>query len=191
MRRPGSRFRLFVLMLLPTLVYAQEAQIPQASVVPLEKMAALGVLAGEWTVTVWSTEDGGETWSPTPAQDVDIAYRHKDFMLEEIPQDLDSPGFHMRTILTYDQYRGVYRKAALDDIWGILDLYEGDIEDGWLILDNLASETFFPVGEDTWRGFRLRMELKPGERWMWIDKTDDRGQSWQPAFKSEYVTRDD
>jgi hypothetical protein len=175
-----------ILGLLPTLVFPQEVQVPQASVVPLEKMAALEALSGDWTMTVYATEDDGETWTPTPAQSVEIVYRHKGFLLEEIPADLDSPGFHMHTFLTYDQYRGVYRKAALDDVWGILDLYEGNIDDGWLVLDNLKSETFFPIGENQWRGFRLRMELKPGRRSMWIDKTDDRGQSWQPAFKAEY-----
>jgi hypothetical protein len=81
----------------------------------------------------------------------------------------------------------VYRKAALDDVWGILDLYQGTIEDGKLVIDNLDAGTFFPIDENTWRGFRLTMELKTERRWMWIDKTDDNGKTWQPAFKSEYV----
>ena len=182
------RLVLSLLALLPVLAFSQEDQVPTESVVPLEKMAALDVLAGRWTMTVYVTEDDGDSWTPTPAQTVEILFRHKGFLLEEIPSNLDSPGFHMHTFLTYDQYREVYRKAALDDIWGILDLYEGNVEDGWLILDNLKSETFFPVGDDRWRGFRLRMELRPERRWMWIDKTDDRGQSWQPAFKAEYVS---
>ena len=189
-QRPQLKSVVALFVLLPCLVLAQEGQVPPVSVVPLDKMAALEVLAGRWTMTVYSTEDDGENWTPAPSQAVDIQYRHKNFLLEETPSDLESPGFHMHTFLTYDQYRGVYRKAALDDIWGILDLYEGDIDDGWLILDNLKSATFFPVGENQWRGFRLRMELKSKQRWMWIDKTDDNGQSWQPAFKAEYVALD-
>jgi hypothetical protein len=167
--------------------HAQEVEIPEVSRVPLAKMQALAMLAGNWQMTVFVTEDDGETWTPTPPQDVELKFVHKGMMLEEVPGNLDSPGFHMRTLITYDQYRNVYRKAALDDVWGILDLYQGTIEDGKLVIDNLDAGTFFPIDENTWRGFRLTMELKTERRWMWIDKTDDNGKTWQPAFKSEYV----
>jgi hypothetical protein len=175
-----------VCLLIVALSASGQDTVPQVSVEPLAKMQALSALAGDWELTVYATSDGGETWQPTPAQPVTLRFGHKGFMLEEIPADLDSPGFHMHTIITYDQYRGVYRKAALDDVWGILDLYEGSVIDDRLVLDNLESGTFFPLEDGTWRGFRLTMELKAGHRWMWIDKTDDRGATWQPAFKSEY-----
>ena len=173
--------------LLPLIAIAQAPEVPAVSRVPLAKMQALEVLAGRWQMTVYVTEDGGETWAPTPTQDVELRFVHKGMMLEEVPGDLDSPGFHMHTFITYDQYRNVYRKAALDDVWGILDLYQGEIEGDRLVIDNLEAGTFFPIDENTWRGFRLTMELKPDRRWMWIDKTDDNGATWQPAFKSEYV----
>lgn len=173
-------------MLIGCCAYAQEQQTPEVSKTPLDQMQQLAVLAGNWNMTVFVTEDAGNTWTATPQQNVIIEYVHKGFMLEEVPQDLAAPGFHMRTMITYDQYRQVFRKAALDDVWGILDIYAGVISDGRLVLDNLASETFFPIGENTWRGFRLTMELIPGHRWMYIDKADDKGASWQPAFKVEY-----
>lgn len=175
-----------LIILIACCTLAQEQQVPDVSKTPLQEMQNLSVLDGNWTMTVFVTEDAGRTWTATPRQNVVIDYVHQGFMLEEVPQDLAAPGFHMRTMITYDQYRQVFRKAALDDVWGILDIYAGSISDGQLVLDNLASETFFPVGEDTWRGFRLTMELKPGLRWMFIDKTDDKGKSWQPAFKVEY-----
>ena len=173
--------------LLPLIAHAQAPEIPEVSKVPLAKMRALEMLAGEWRMTVYVTEDDGETWAPTPPQHVELRFVHKGMMLEEVPGNLDSPGFHMHTFITYDQYRNVYRKAALDDVWGILDLYQGEIEGDKLVVDNLDAGTFFPIDENTWRGFRLTMELKPDRRWMWIDKTDDNGKTWQPAFKSEYV----
>lgn len=174
------------MMLIACCTYAQEQEIAEVSKTPLQQMQNLAVLAGNWNMTVFVTEDAGRTWTATPQQNVVIEYVHKGFMLQELPQDLASPGFHMRTMITYDQYRQVFRKAALDDVWGILDIYAGTINDGQLVLDNLASETFFPVDERTWRGFRLTMELKSEHRWMYIDKTDDKGTSWQPAFKVEY-----
>jgi hypothetical protein len=187
MRKTGVA--LLVLAAVPVL--AQQQAIPDVSVKPLQVMQSLAPLAGDWTMTVYSTNDDGETWQATPTQSVAIEYRHKGFMLEEVPSDLESPGFHMRTTITYDQYRDVFRKAALDDIWGILDLYEGNIVDGRLVLDNLKSGTLFPLEDGRWRGFRLTMELTPAHRWMWIDKTDDQGQTWQPAFKAEYLQSSD
>jgi hypothetical protein len=174
-------------LLLPLAAAAPAQEVPEVSREPLARMQQLSMLAGKWRMTVFVTEDGGETWQATPPQDVELEFVHKGMMLEEVPGDLDSPGFHMRTYITYDQYRNVYRKAALDDVWGILDLYQGRIEGDRLVVDNLEAGTFFPLGDDRWRGFRLTIELKPDRRWMWIDKTDDDGRTWQPAFKSEYV----
>lgn len=168
---------------------AQDRAVPAVSEVPLEAMQQLAVLAGDWDMTVFTTTDNGESWDSGPAQIVTLEFEHKGFMLEEVPAQLDGPGFHMRTYLTYDQYRNVYRKAALDDVWGILDLYEGTLDGDKLVLTNLASGTFFPLEDGRWRGFRLTLEVKDDRRWMWVDKTDDHGVSWQPAFKVEYVKR--
>ena len=168
---------------------AQESSVPAVSEAPLEAMQRLAVLAGDWDMTVFTTADDGQTWDSSPTQTVALRFAHKGFMLEEVPADLDGPGFHMRTYLTYDQYRKVYRKAALDDVWGILDLYEGTLENDRLVLTNLASGTFFPLEDGSWRGFRLTLELKEHTRFMWVDKTDDEGASWQPAFKVEYTRR--
>lgn len=188
-RKPSTWCLTFVLLALATVTTAQDDGVPAVSKAPLDAMQRLATLAGEWDMTVFATADGGKTWDGSPAQVVALEYQHKGFMLEEIPQRLDGPGFHMRTYLTYDQYREVYRKAALDDVWGILDLYEGTLEDGQLVLTNLGSGTFFPLEDGRWRGFRLTLELKDDRRWMWVDKTDDEGATWQPAFKVEYVKR--
>ena len=182
--------------LLPALlIVASQAalsqDVPEVSKVPLAKLAELEALAGHWEMTVHIADETGSTWNATPPQAVELRFAHKGMMLEEVPAELDTPGFHMHTIITYDQYRQVYRKAALDDVWGILDLYEGELIDGRLVFTNLKAGTLFPVGEETWRGFRLTMELNSERRWMWIDKTDDQGTTWQPAFKSEYVRLDD
>ncbi len=184
-----SRLSLLLLLLSPLLTTAQEQPVPELSKVPLAAMQQLAPLAGAWNMTVFVTSDDGETWQATPSQEVALRFAHKGFMLEELPADLTTPGFHMRTTLTYDQYRKVFRKTALDDVWGILDLYEGEIKDDHLIMDNLRAGTFFPLEDGKWRGFRLTLELNSGQRWMWIDKTDDNGQSWQPAFKVEYTKR--
>ena len=174
---------------LAAISHADEQAIPAVSQKPLQAMQRLAPLAGEWDMTMFVTPDDGETWNATPPQAVSVDFGHKGFMLGEQPAMLDGPGFHMHSWLSYDQYREVCRKADLDDVWGIFDLYEGTIDDDRLILTNLASPTFVPLEDGRWRGFRLILELKAGNRWMWIDKTDDGGETWQPAFKVEYQRR--
>ena len=66
------------------------------------------------------------------------------------------------------------------------DLYEGTLSDNKLVFTNLKSGTFFPVGDNVWRAFRLTMELTAPKRQMVIEKSDDGGQSWQPAFIAQY-----
>lgn len=157
--------------------------------VPQNAMKQLQQLAGSWKMTVESTNDNGKTWMASPTQNVNITLKHNGMVLEEKPSESDKAMFKMLTYITYDQYRGVYRKAAIDDVWGIMDLYEGKIVDNKLILDNLTSKTFFPISKDVWRGFRLTADLSltGNSRQMLIEKTDDNGQSWQPAFRATYI----
>ncbi len=151
------------------------------------QMQRLTVLEGDYSLVVHVSNDGGKTWQAGPAQKVRLRLRHNDLLLEELPVELAEQGFHMNTYLTFDQYRSVFRKAAIDDVWGVMDIYHGNIVDDTLVLTNLESGTLFPVGPDTWRGFRLSVPLTAGERTMLIEKTDDYGQSWQPAFRSVYT----
>lgn len=151
------------------------------------QMQRLEVLEGEYSLVVSVSNDDGKTWQEGPAQKVQLRLRHNDLLLEELPVELAETGFHMNTYLTFDQYRSVFRKAAIDDVWGVMDIYQGTIADDTLVLTNLESGTLFPVGAETWRGFRLSVPLIAGQRTMLIEKTDDHGQSWQPAFKSVYT----
>lgn len=151
------------------------------------QMQRLEVLEGDYSLVVHASSDNGRTWQEGPAQKVQLRLRHNGLLLEELPVQLAEQGFHMNTYLTFDQYRSVFRKAAIDDVWGVMDIYQGNIVDDVLVLTNLESGTLFPVGADIWRGFRLSVPLIAGERTMLIEKTDDFGQSWQPAFRSVYT----
>ena len=100
----------------------QDTSVPAQSKAPLAAIKALDNLTGKWRLVVDMTFDNGKTWQSSPPTIVSIETRHKGLMIAEYPQDLTSPGFHMETYITYDQYRNVYRKAAIDDVWGIMGL---------------------------------------------------------------------
>ncbi len=171
---------------LPAAVSAEDAR-PQASQKPYEMMQKLAPLVGKWSMDTEITNDGGATWQKVPAQTVDVTFRHKDMLLAEVPATTEGPGFHMESYISYDQYRQSYRKAAVDDVWGIMDVYEGSEEEDTIVFTNMKSGTFFPIAEGVWRGFRLTMEVKRPVRRMMIEKTDDDGKSWQQAFRLTYT----
>ncbi|SDE41994.1 DUF1579 family protein [Kordiimonas lacus] len=167
-------------------VQADDAARPPVSEKPYGMMQKLALLEGRWTMTTEMTEDNGESWQAFPASEVDLHLRHKGMILAEIPADTASPGFHMETYISFDQYRNVYRKAAIDDVWGIMDMYEGTLEGDAIVFTNLKSGTTFPVGDGIWRNFRLTLELKSPTRMLHIEKSDDGGASWQKAFRITY-----
>jgi hypothetical protein len=182
--RLRSGISLTIALLIGFSVHAQDLD-PGADA--RRQMQRLEVLQGDYSLVVHVSNDDGRTWQEGPAQKVRLRLRHNGLLLEELPVELAEQGFHMNTYLSFDQYRSVYRKAAIDDVWGVMDIYQGNIVDDTLVLTNLESGTLFPVDRETWRGFRLSVPLKAGERTMLIEKTDDFGQSWQPAFKSVYT----
>lgn len=165
------------------------AQSP--SDIPKTQMKTLAPLLGIYETVTEFSPDGGTTWQAGPAKKIEISLRQKGLMMAEVPLDTSGPGFHMENYLTFDQYRKVYRKAAIDDTWGVMDIYEGSFKDGQLTLTNLKSRTTFPT-ETGERFFKLMIEVKSGPRWMYIHASEDGGKSWQPSFRVSYtpVTRD-
>ena len=182
-----------IINLSSTFVFAEEDNKNSPANLLKITMQQLAVMAGSWQLQVSITNDNGNSWQAMPAQQVDIDFTHNDLVLAEQPVKREAGGFSMLTYLSYDQYRNVFRKAAIDDVWGVMDLYQGKIIGNQLILDNLTAGTFFPVGPKVWRGFRLTVDLflqqENGEqfRMMRIEKTDDNGNSWQPAFNAKYT----
>ncbi len=176
---------LSALVILTAPLAAQER--PKVSEKPYGMMQKLAPLAGEWSMVNEYSPDGGKTWSKAPPATVTVEYRLKGMLLSEMPEDLDTPGFKLETDLTFDQYRDVYRKAVVDDTWGIMDVYEGTFEGDKLVMTNLKSGTTFPMGNGVQRAFRLTIEVATPKRMMTIDASDDGGETWMPAYKLTYT----
>lgn len=160
---------------------------PPYSAKPLSMMAELSALAGKWDMQTLYTKDKGKTWQDMGRTPVDIAFEQRNLMLSERPVTAKQNGFNMVSFITYDQYRNVYRKAAIDDVWGIMDLYSGSIEGDKLVLTNLESGTTFPEQGGGSRGFRLTLDLSGERREMTVEATLDNGHTWFPNFKNIYV----
>ena len=175
-------------LLLLSIPLIAEEQNP--SKVPHAAMQKLAFMQGDWMSVTEYTADDGKNWQVVAQAPAKVEFRQKELMLAELPVDTSTPGFHMETYITYDQYRKVYRKAAIDDAWGLMDMYEGTWQGDKLILDNLKSGTFFPNGDGTWRAFKLTIEKGEVKRLIHVDKSDDGGKSWQPSFRVTYTRED-
>ena len=178
----------FTLALIASFIVPVTAQdeIPAPSRKPLAAMKQFEPILGTWEQVSEYSPDNGKTWQKSPAARVEFSFRQKGMMLAEIPLDTHQPGFHLETFFGYDQYRDVYRLVAIDDTWGLVDLYEGTIQDGKLVVTNLKSGTFFPIGPNQWRAFRITIELQGATRLMAVEKSDDAGETWQENFKITY-----
>lgn len=162
-------------------------EVPEESLEPYQMMQKLAPLVGTWEMARERTFDGGKTWEAYPSQLMKVEYRQKKMMLEESVVNVTPDGFHMLIFLSYDQYQNVYRQAAVEDYWGLMDISEGTIVDGNLIMTNTESKTYYPMENDRLRALKVTMELASPKRVVLLDESYDDGATWSPSFRITYT----
>lgn len=97
-------------------------------------------------------------------------------------------GYGYRMILSYDVVQKLYRFSSIDDVSGLLDVYEGDFDsNGALVVTNLGSGTHYLSGTTRVHN-RLSFQPLAGDQWEWqIDGSTDGGKTWArgQTFKAE------
>ncbi|MBT5187593.1 MAG: DUF1579 family protein [Kordiimonadaceae bacterium] len=163
------------------------AQQPnQNEIVPLEKMAKLEGLLGPWETTNYAYSDG--EWKQIATSKVTFLKKLKGKLItEEISNLTPATGFIVETFISYDQYRKTYRLAAVDDTFGLMDIYEGDwVDDALFQLTNLRAGTNFPTQDGGSMYFRLSFtELSTDKREFLVERSNDNGMTWSPMNKNE------
>ncbi|WP_370339381.1 hypothetical protein [Parvularcula marina] len=149
----------------------------------LSAMARLAPLEGEFVITgVRHTPDGPiELREATSTSQFVLNGR---VLEEERTSDLGLEELiTLKTQMSYDQYRQLYRVAVVDDTWGLMDIYEGRFtEPEMLEVTNLRSDTHFPLGDDQKMHFRLRWDLGAPKTFT-VDYSLDQGESWATYFE--------
>jgi len=153
---------------------------------PYMQMAKLNVLIGTWLVERQKSDNGGKSWTFYSAATVQVKPRMKGLLLEEFVLQAKNSSFNMGTYISYDQYQKVFRQAAVEDYWGLMDISEGKVEGDTLILINTESKTYYPMGEGRLRALKVRVELSSPSRMIFIDESYDEGKSWAPTFQLHY-----
>ena len=163
--------------------------LPETAQAPYDAMRELEGLKGAWTVSTEYVDQNGER--SMLSKDVVVAEESlRGLMLTEKHKErLEGQGFMLETDYSYDQYRNVYRLAATDDTWGVMDIYEGRVENGVLQATNLRSGTYFPTADGGKMHVRLTIPTKGDRRVMEVDHSLDEGESWRPLYRVTYERR--
>jgi hypothetical protein len=142
---------------------------------------------GQWTVSGRRLDPDGWTDITPQMAEIESVYGGRAYV-ETTQIDFGGSQSGLQTTLTWDGFRDVYRIAALDEGFGLLDVYEGRLDtDGRLVATNLRSDTYFEFGEDTRLHFQLRWSFISDDRFMFdVLMTADGGASWTPYFELEY-----
>ena len=165
---------------------AQET--PATAQAPKAAMDRIDAIKGDWITTVDIMTQSGE-WETQSVNQIRIESHFGGLLfteeeLKRLEGDEASPA--LKVDYTYDQYREHYRLSAIDSGWGIMDIYEGVLEDDALVVTNLRADTNFPLDDGRALHFRLRIPVTGDERIMTIDMTTDAGATWRPFYRVSY-----
>ena len=110
-------------------------------------------------------------------------------MLQETAQvDMGDAMVTLQTYFSFDSYRQVYRIAAMDDTFGLMDIYEGRFTaDGVLVATNLRADTYFPLEGGQRLHFQLRYDFSKDVKTFDVLMTTDGGATWSPYFEMTYT----
>ncbi|MBK8249842.1 MAG: MBL fold metallo-hydrolase [Gemmatimonadetes bacterium] len=104
---------------------------------------------------------------------------------------MTAPGYRFVLTLSFDAAQQRYRVGALDDVSGLLDVFEGTLHgDGALVVDNVRAGTYYvnPRGERIHS--RLTFTPTAGELFrLDVDESTDGGGTWKPATRYEAARR--
>lgn len=163
--------------------YAQAQQ--NVEKIPLEKMAKFEMLLGSWQTDNYVFKDG--EWAQFATSTTTFSKKLKGKLITEEISDLKpNNSFIVETLISFDQYRDIYRLAAIDDTYGLMDIYEGDfIKDGVIQFTNFRAGTNFPTEDGGDMYFRLTFsEIDKNTREFLVENTVDKGATWSPMNKN-------
>ncbi len=175
------RTYLFVIIgafFLKALSYAQET----------EPMDAFDFLEGDWQVTQSLYGENG--WDKSgEAQNAHFT----DSMNGKLTSGtvlFKTDDFAMSVLvsISYDNVRRINRVSLMDDVVGLMDIYEGRIYESGLAATNIGPGTWFPDGNSGKRHFKLRIEnTGTNSALIAVDTTTDNGMTWAPYINWDLV----
>jgi hypothetical protein len=145
-------------------------------------------MVGSWHVLAADVDQAGTIHEASEESMATIVPLFEGVALQEDVK-IRAPGSGHDLLVTYSWEPTInkYRVAILDRAYGILDIYEGDLEGNTLLVDNLATATRFETASGARMAFRLRWEfLSESSFRQTIELTRDEGANWAPFMRNSY-----
>jgi hypothetical protein len=168
------------------------AQTPGTGTTPpaiVEPMRPLAYTVGDWDVTSRVNVKGQWLESTTTSRIQAVLDGH---MIEEritVQRPEMSGDVNLIVIRSWDPAQQVFRIAALDNVVGLMDIYEGTLENGVLTADNRRNST--PVkGPDPSKVYlRFAMRQTGADAFEVNVDTAVENAEWTPSWKLSYTRR--
>ncbi len=155
-------------------------------------MERLRTLAGRWRVNIESRDDPAvhperpKVWQIN--ETVSVIERRFDgsFLEEDIAVATPRPR-RVRRQFTYDRFRDVFRIAYFDTFTNHLDVLEGQMTDGRLIVSNRDTDTTTQIYAQTFHTREIVHEIQPDSFRLDREISVDGGNTWQPDIRFTYT----
>ena len=153
---------------------------------PSEGMAPLAPLAGEWTVEIETRGSPRAEFTKTQTTST-IRWLVDGNVLEErlTWENQGTPSSIVR-IRNWDRFRKVYRFVEVDDFAGFLNLQEGTLADGALVVSNEKSGTTLDAFGQVFHQRDRTFEIGPDGFSVETELSTDGGKTWFVATKYRY-----
>jgi glyoxylase-like metal-dependent hydrolase (beta-lactamase superfamily II) len=134
-------------------------------------LARLDFITGRWAGTAARPEA-----TPTPAEVTFAPGPGASHRVGEMRLD----GYGYAFTLGYDLFQKRYRLAVVDDVTGLVDVFQGGFDaSAALVLTNVEAGTHYRAGADVVHT-RLTFRSLPDDRWQWeIADSRDGGRTWR------------
>ncbi len=145
-----------------------------------DPLSQLQALAGEWQLTFLQVDETGTYQTVgTSTSRIEVKLGGK-LVQEQTLIKTATAEFPLLVNYTYDRVRGVYRKSSTDGVTGLMDIQEGQLEQGVLTLTNTKHETWFVGSSGKELAFHITFDLNnPDRPLMTADLSSDYGKTWQ------------
>lgn len=155
-------------------------------------MERLASLAGRWRVEIESLDDPAvhtervKAWEKHETVSVIHSRFDGSLLEEEIDVATDRPR-QARRLYSFDRFRDVFRIAHFDTFTAHLDILEGRLDDGRLVLTNLGTGTTVDVYAESLHTRETLHDLQADSFRLDREISRNGGDSWLPAVRFTYT----
>jgi Protein of unknown function (DUF1579) len=154
---------------------------------PPTGMEKLQDLAGRWRVEIRCRDAPEAPWQEKTAMSI-ITRNSEGSLLEENVAYVAAAAFplELRRFFSYDRFREMFRIVTFDNFTSRLDVLEGILEDGELIVSNLSTNTPWSVYGNTFHSRERIYDLGPDAFKIARETSTDAGATWVVTEELSY-----